>query len=146
MIFAQRFKEILENNDISPKRLAANLNISHSSIYLFLHTSYPSIKNAVKLANYFNCTLNYLLGIDVYPDEYDFYETYDVGLFLQRYKSVLIKKRISHYRVSKEIRLGNSAIKDWTCGSEPKVETLIKISKFLDCTIDFLIDRSDFGG
>lgn len=137
MEFKERFKNFLEDYEITAKNLGDQLGIDHSSIYLYLQGSLPNIENAVKLANYFNCSLNYLFGLDAYPDEYRFNKTFEISSFFRKYKNILQEKGLTHYRVSKDLGLGNSSFQKWKSGSAPKIETLIKLSKYFDCPVDF---------
>ena len=59
--FCERLKQLLEETEISAKKLGAILKINHTSMYDYLAGKYPSIENAVKLANYFNCSLNFFV-------------------------------------------------------------------------------------
>lgn len=142
MEFKERFKDLLDENEISAKKLGNLLGIDHSSIYFYLQGSLPNIENAVKLANYFKCTLNYLFCIDFYPDEYEVKTTYNSQVFFDRYNFLLETKNVSHYRVSKDLGFGNSSYKKWEQGSEPKLETLVKIAVYFNYNIDFFIDRA----
>lgn len=143
MDFAARFRELLEFDGISANELCRKLKINHTSVYLYLQGSFPSVQNAVKMANYFNCSLNYLLGLSDNATACNFGETYDVTLFLQRYNKLLEDKSVTHYQVQKELNFGNSAYQKWKLGKEPKIETLIKIAKHFDCSVDYLIGRSN---
>lgn len=143
MEFMNRFSELLDEYEISARKLGDLINIDHSSIYLYLQGSIPNIENAVKLANYFKCTLNYLFCIDDFPDEYDFSKSYNSNLFFERYNDILKNKNITHYRVSKDLSLGNSSYKKWERGSEPKIETLIKLAKYLNINLDYFVGRAD---
>lgn len=143
MNFSQRFTDLLEEEMTTAKQLGVKLGIDHTSIYLYLQGSIPNVKNAVKLANYYNCTLNYLFGLDYYPNEYTFFKTYNSTLFFERYTGLLKLRKVSHYKICKDCGIGNSSFIRWKDGREPKLETLIKISDYLKCNIDYLIGRSN---
>lgn len=143
MEFKVIFKELLEEHNITARKLCEILDIDHSSIYLYMQGSYPNITNAVKLANYFNCSLNFMFGIDELPNVYTFFSTYDETVFFERYIKLLKLNKISHYKVSKELKFGNSTFQKWKSGSLPKIETLIKLSNFFGYSIDYFIGRSN---
>lgn len=143
MNFKERFKELLLEYEIFPKKLGELLGIDHESINSYKHGTIPNVKNATKLANYFDCTLNYLLGLSDYPNEYDFKEKCNFDLFFERYNLMLTKNNFTQYYISKSLELGHSCYYLWENGKLPKMETLIKLSKFLNCSIDFLIGKSD---
>ena len=143
MEFMTRFKELLEFDDISANNLCKTLKINHTSIYLYLKGSYPSVQNAVKMANHFNCSLNYLLGLSDNANDCSFCQTYDISLFLSRYNKLLESKHTTHYYVQQALNFGNSAYQKWKLGKEPKIETLIKIARHFGCSVDYLIGRSN---
>lgn len=141
MKFKERFKELLFENNINVLSLSKLLDIEYVSIYSYLKGSYPNIENAVKIANFFNCTLNYLFCLDIYPDEYNFKTTYSIEIFFDKYKQALVNNNMTHYYVSKTLNFGNSSFKNWQKGSVPKIETLIKLSNLFNLTLDYWIDR-----
>lgn len=141
--FSERIKQLLEENEISAKKLGTILKINHTSMYDYLAGKYPSIENAVKLANYFNCSLNFLFGLDDYADETSWTQNYDATLFLERYTNLLKQNGISHYKVCKETKLNESSIRLWKKGKLPKIVSLVEIAKCLNCSIDYLVGRSE---
>lgn len=143
MEFKDVFQRLLEEHDIKAKPLGKKIGIDNTSIYFYKRGSLPNVENAVKLANYFNCTLNYLFGLDTYPDEFDFSLTYDISKFYDRYDALLEEKECSHYYLSTLIGLCDSSKDAWKKGAIPKMESLIKIAKFFDVSIDYLVGRSD---
>lgn len=143
MDFKDILKELLLEYDLTARKLCEILDIDHSSICRYMQGCYPNITNAVKLANYFNCSLNFMCGIDELPNEYQFFSTYDEAAFFVRYIKLLKLNKISHYKVSKELKFGNSAFQKWKSGSLPKLETLIKLSNFFGYSIDYFIGRSN---
>lgn len=143
MKFNQILTELIDDTGISAKKLAKQIGIPSSSIYLYLNGSYPNIKNAVKIANFFNCTLNYLFGLDIYPNEYTFTKNYSSEKFFDKYLSLLKNNNISHYKLSNVADINNSSYRLWKQGKEPKLETLIKIADYFGVSIDYLVGRAD---
>lgn len=64
-VFANRLKSLRENRGISTRNLAAAIGLkSHGAIAQFEKgTSLPAIDTLVKLAEYFEVTLDYLVGV-----------------------------------------------------------------------------------
>ncbi len=143
MNFNLRLKELLDEQEISARKLCEQIGIDHTSIYMYLQGGYPNLENAVKIANYFDCTLNFLFCIDELPNQYKFFYEYNAGLFFKRYTDLLRLNKISHYKVGKELKLGNSTFKKWQSGCILKIETLTKLSKYFGYSIDYLVGRSD---
>lgn len=141
--FSEILKDLLIENNINGKQLAKNINIQNSTIYKYLKGTLPRVENAVLLANHFNCSLNYLFGIDDKPDTVKFKKTFDVKLFYQRYEKLLQKENMSHFSLCKKIGLNISSLHAWKHGSLPYLDGLEKIARYFCCSIDYLIGRSD---
>ena len=63
-IFAQRLIELREQNGISQQQLADSLNITRQSLSLYEKAERTiNIDLLVKIANYFNVSADYLLGL-----------------------------------------------------------------------------------
>ena len=62
--FADCLKDLMKNNDLNVPKLAKELNFkTRGTIYSWLNTNrVPKLDNAIKIANYFNCSLDYLFG------------------------------------------------------------------------------------
>lgn len=61
-IFAERLKDLREEKNLSQKSLAEKIGVSFSIIcYWETNKSEPTAPNLVKLADYFNTSVDYLL-------------------------------------------------------------------------------------
>lgn len=143
MNFKEILQDLLVENNINAKILSGVIDIDHSSLYEYLSGTLPNVTNAVTIANYFNCTLNFLFGLDNLPNEFKFKNVFNSSLFFTRYKKLLDEKNISHHKLCNETGVNKSSYWLWSKGSIPKCDTLLKIARFLDCSIDYLIGRSD---
>ena len=63
--FQERLNDLLMENNLSRLQLAKTLNISSTTINGYFNRDYyPQIDIAIKIANYFKCSLDYLFGLD----------------------------------------------------------------------------------
>ena len=63
MEFKDRVKELREENGLLQRELASKIGVARTAITGWEGgTREPNIKTLVKLANYFDCSLDYLLG------------------------------------------------------------------------------------
>lgn len=143
MEFKDVLLDLLNNNHITIQKLSKDTNIDDSVLYDYVHGSIPTVKYAVLLANYFNCTLNFLMGIDIEPNAYKFYNTYNIKLFPRRYAKLLSDNKITHFRLCKETMLNYSSYYAWRKGSIPSLSSLKIIAENLCTSIDYLIARKD---
>lgn len=57
---------------------------------------------------------------------------------------LLQKKGVTPYKVAKATGIGNSTFTDWKNGrSTPKLDKLAKIADYLDCSVDYLLGKTD---
>jgi len=133
-------EDLLLENELTIKETSLAVGIDKKLISNYIKGIYvPSLKNAIKLANYFNCSLDYLAGLSnnkslaIYskPD-YQFYSRYD---------KLLKTKEISHYNLTKNLNMNKNVLHNWKRGILPPFSNLIKISDFLGTSLDYLIGR-----
>lgn len=55
----------------------------------------------------------------------------------------MLKKDVSYYRLVNETRFRENFIDQWKKGSSPNIATLIELSNYFDCTVDFLVGREE---
>ena len=67
--FQERLQELLVENDLSRLQLAKSLNISSTTINGYFNKGYyPKIEIAIGMADYFNCSLDFLFGLSDVSD------------------------------------------------------------------------------
>ena len=138
--FVERLKEQMQDLHLSQKTLQSEYGITSATISDFLHgKNMPTYDSLRKLLNAFNCSADFLLGIDEFPTEESLYP---VLPFADRFKNVLTKKNISQERIKRELPVSASVLYKWTSGkNSPSAISLIRLAKYLDCSVDFLIGR-----
>ena len=63
MEFHQRLRDLIEENDITQKKLAADLNIAPSTVSSYVQgVREPDFSILLQLADYFHVSTDYLLG------------------------------------------------------------------------------------
>ena len=139
--FSERLCDLLQENKSSVNFLAQDLNLNPSAIYKWIRkVSVPSFENALALADYFGCSLDYLFGlkeIDVqYPPHTPF------SSFSHHFEEILHEKKISKSRLVKTTGISRSKITSWRKGeSLPSIHSLIVVATSLDITLDALVGR-----
>ena len=70
-ILAQRLKTLMEEYGVNEKKLSDEADVHRHLIRGLLDNAYtPSMRVVMKLALYFSCTTDYLLGLSKIEDEY----------------------------------------------------------------------------
>lgn len=127
---------MLENN-VTAKVLAKEISVSIPNLNGWRTNSHGiHLPYLVKLCKYFGCSLDYLVGrtdTDRKPSNFT------IKNFGTQIREVMKRKNISIYRFRKETRLGGRIISDWDKGANPKLNTLIRLSDYFDCTLDELV-------
>ena len=63
--------------------------------------------------------------------------------FKERIKELRIEANITQAELAAKLGKGESAIRTWETGrAKPDVDTLIKLSKIFDCSVDYLLGTS----
>lgn len=135
-----RLKELMEEKAINQLELAALSGIDNSSISDFLLEKHaPSYHAFIKLLSHFNCSADYLLGLtEIHTDQV----LHPVLPFHERLRAVMKEQKITHEKMIKTMPVSSSVLYKWVSGkSLPNADTLVRISKFLECSVDYLIGR-----
>lgn len=139
-IFAERLNDLMFDAKINSPALATTLGCGRATIYRYLQASkIPSLDMVIRLADYFQCTTDFLLGLEEenFPQEF-----LKCPPFKERLAFLLEHFKITKYRLQKDSQVPESAIYNWQNGVfEPKIDSVIRIAKALDCPVDFVIGR-----
>ena len=139
--FVDCLQDYFARESISLNEFSKRAKIASGAISAWMNLKYfPSSDSAIKVADFFNCSLDYLFGLS---SHHDFVKATKNETFLDRFESLCKQKNLSHYQVAKQCKVGEAMISKWKKGKYPKCETLIVLAKFFDCSIDYLIGRSD---
>ncbi|MDE6061127.1 MAG: helix-turn-helix domain-containing protein, partial [Clostridia bacterium] len=132
---------MLEKGINCPK-LASELGINRTTLtrYLSCKTT-PSLSTAIILADYFNCTLDYLLGFE---KESYYNEFKSCPPFTQQFAFLIEKYGKTKTELHDNGEITESLIYDWQRGTyAPTIYNVIKLAKFFGCSIDYVIGRGN---
>ena len=97
-------------------------------------------KDPFKIAEYFDCSLDYLFGLtDINKRSKS--GSYDHSKFIERYLNALKDNNITHFKFCQFAGLSESTLRHWKYGEMPKIETLIMIVKMFSLSLDYLTGR-----
>ena len=140
--FSEILKELLDEENLTGKQLGLNLGIAGPTITRYIQGKFmPSINNLILIADYFNCSTDYLLGIE--PDNQNlnfkkcppFTEQIE---FLAKHFSPTFD---AFYTKAK---IHESTFYEWKNGnSMPTLESIVRIAEAFDCRIDFVLGREN---
>ena len=141
-LFAERLSELIFDTKKTARGIANDAAIGKSTIYEYLSgTKMPTLGNLIKLADYFGCSTDYLLGLEEEQKNLTFQVCKP---FPERFQEVLQYFAISRYRLEQITGIAESALYYWAKGQKkPTIENIILVCEKLDCRVDFFIGRSD---
>ena len=139
-IFSERLKDLIFDTGKTPRDVAHDIGISKTSLYEYL-SGYktPTLNNLIKIANFFNCSCDYLFGFEDFAENEVFTE---VKPFHIRFQEVLKHLDISRYKLEKLTGISESVLYYWAKGDKiPSVERIVHVAKVLNVSVDFIIGR-----
>ena len=140
--FQKRFKSLLEESDYSRSEIAKLIPLSQSTLSNALtYGIIPSTKTLIKIADFFDISINFLLGK---TDTEDFYKSSSPASFLSRFESLCSEKEVTHYKVAADCLFDKSNISRWISkGFLPELEILELLCDYFNVSPDYLLGRTE---
>ena len=139
-LFSERVDELIFDKNLKAMEFAKQSGISKSTVYEYLSgRKMPTLKNLIKIAEFFNVSTDYLLGIerDVYTKNFKGCVPFSV-----RFNEILKEYSMSRYKLEQLTGISESVLYYWAKGKTiPTVESLIIVCSVLNCSFDYLIGR-----
>lgn len=138
--FPESLSDLMVDKNINAASLNDALGFSNSLVNKYLSGNYlPTVDNLIRMANFFNCSTDYLLGIDFENHANTFKKCPPFGeqiLFLCEYY------KISRYKLRQKTGIAESLIRYWVQGKyQPSLPNILRIAEALDCSVDFVLGR-----
>lgn len=137
---SENLKDLMEEAEINAPALAKATGIDSSTILTFLRgDGLPYVDTLVTLADYFKCSTDYLLGLTDQLSEEEFKQR---PPFSEQLTFLLKHFNVTKYRMEKDTGLAEKTVNRWHNGkTQPTVDSLIRLAKYFDCSVDFIIGR-----
>ena len=140
--FANSLKTLLEEQKTDVKTLQKYLGFSSSSsIYKWLNGQTGiRLDTAVKIADFFNCSLDFLLaGKEDYGKEGIYKPCPPFGKHL---KELLDEKGVSQYNIAKNTSIKGAHLYMWLHANRyPQADSAILLADYLGVSLDYLTGR-----
>lgn len=138
---SDRLKELMFDRGLKSEALAKELGVAGSSVRGWMNaTREIGLENAVKVADYFRCSLDYLSGMS---DVDCLVPPRELPPFYTALRRAMKSVGVSRYNVAKNL-LADSYFTGWANGKQPELRTVCLLADYLHVSVDFLIGRSDF--
>lgn len=136
--FQERLQDLLIENNLSRLQLANAIGISSTTINGYFNKNYfPQIEIAIKIAKYFNCSLDYLFGLS---DNIEIVNNNECD-FITNFNNVIKTNNLSIAKAMKELNMSEFNYYRWRDGMFPKTNNLLEIAQHFDVSLDYLVGR-----
>ena len=136
--FKKKFYELCQENGVEIKEVAEKTQIGLQTLYKGCELDvFPTLPILIKLCEYFNCSIDYILG---QSDEYGKFGNYSAENFIKNYENLLQTHGTTHYQVAKTLKIGRNRLYDWESGQLPYAETLIILANYFDIEVSDLLE------
>ena len=125
---------------LTPSEFAKQIGCGKGTVSRYLNAQkIPSVPLLIRMADFFNCSTDYLLGREIEKYHYTFYPC---PTFQARLPKLCEELHVNKYQLQKLTNITESSIYDWQRGdTSPRLDNLIKIADTFDCSIDFILGR-----
>ena len=139
--FAESLSELIMQAGLAPCEFAKIIGCGKGTVSRYLNAQkMPAVSLLIRMADFFNCSTDYLLGRETEKYNYTFQP---VPSFQARLPKLCEELKINKYQLQKQTGITESSIYDWQRGkTSPRLDNLIKIADTFDCSIDFILGRS----
>jgi len=101
--------------------------------------SNPSAEALVKIADYFNTSVDFLLGREMPEQKSIISET---GRMVNIILDLIKTHNVSEYEITKKLGLSSGIFSQWKQGKQkPSLDALMKIANYFNTSVDFLLGR-----
>lgn len=137
---SERLTDLINDKGLDSKTFSKAIGVSESTVSRWKSNSkYMLLSGALKIVDYFNCSLDFLVGrseilIDFVPQK-------DYPPFYEHLKKIMEKRGITRYELNNKTTIKSSHLVDWNKGADPHILSLIELADYLEITLDFLVGR-----
>ena len=140
--FAENLNDLLIEHNLNSKDFGEIIGVGNSTITRYINKDrFPTVEYLVKIADYFQCSTDYLLGLE---DEIYSKTFLHCPPFAERLAFLLKYFNCSAYNLYHNKGVSKSAYYKWKNSERlPSLENVIKLAQIFDCSVDFIIGRSN---
>ena len=138
--FSEMLGELIFDNGLTAKSFAEALKTEPSTITRYLRGErVPSAENLVAIADYFQCSTDFLLGRTEENRERTFKPCPPFGKQIEFLKDHF---KCSSYKIYHGTGISKSRYYDWKNGKRaPTVDNIVRLAERFECSTDFILGR-----
>ena len=138
--FSETLSELMSMRNLNAEELSEKITVDRSTITRYLEgKTIPMLPNAIEIADYFGCSLDYLFCL---TNEFNEKKYSACPPFYQAFQEILKIRKCTRYRLGKDNKFPNNTLVDWFYGRRlPRIDNVIKIANYFGCTLDEIVGR-----
>lgn len=135
--FRERLEELLIEHNMSKNQLSKVIGVRPDTIYGYYRRNLvPEIHIAKRIADFFNCSLDYLFGL---TEQIKNNDNNNLS-FPDTIKKLIQENNKSVEKTMKELNISDRTYYRWQSGeSKPLTSVIIILAKYFDVSVDYLI-------
>ena len=140
--YTSNLAELMEENGTDVKMLKNAIGLHTTSVIYDWINGKKGLRldTAIKIADYFCCSLDYLSGNEKNYDETKTYKT--CPPFATALRKILCEKNISQNKLLRELPLSGKVLNNWlSANGTPQMSNVIRLAKYFGVSIDYLVGR-----
>ncbi len=141
--FQLRLKMSIEDCDMTKKEFARAAGISQEVIIrATVYGIVPSVKSLIKLCDFLQCPIFYLMGE---TEDRDFIPAQSPVTFFDRLKALTEERGIKYSALSHVMSFAPNSVYEWIrTNSLPSLDYLRELADYFDVSVDYLLGRTDY--
>jgi transcriptional regulator with XRE-family HTH domain len=141
-LFVETLQDLMLQKNVKPDDIHRSTNISLNVIYAWLRKSVvPTLNSLIVLADYFECSVDYLCGR---TEHNSFSKSVVPSSFPERLRLLMTERGVPRRKLSAETKISMCGIQRFLSDTgKPLLDNLIRLAVFFDCSVDYLLGRSD---
>lgn len=134
--FQKRLTELLINNNLTQLKLGNAIGISSTAINGYFNENYyPALDVCKKLAKYFDCSINYILGLSENKEN----KNTNTNDFFTNFNKLMKETKLSIKKTLENLQMSEHNYYRWRDGQIPKTVNLVEIAEYFNVSVDYLI-------
>lgn len=141
--FRLRLLSIIAEKDITKENFAIESHVNKEIITrATVYGIIPSVRSLVKIANYLNFSIPYLLAE---TDDKTFYMSEHASNFKIRFEELKHEFNVKDCEILKAMSCPANSLSEWRRNDTiPSLQYLKEIASFFDVSIDYMLGRTDY--
>lgn len=153
-MFASVFVDYLQKNNLTAYKVAKETGISQGLMNQYKNgVKTPTVDNLLKISNYLNCSVDYLLGISddpsragqaaVLTEENKNITIGNTPIIAERIKEEAHRQDVKVKDLLAQCQIDRNLVNKLANGRDTGTQNICKIADFLNCSTDYLLGLSN---